>query len=408
IYKDMKYLFIFLFSILLNVIQTTLANEPVKISVQIDNSLTQTPQWVYWVSLIGNDHGFIDSLYLEKGMRSFELEHSFTEDQEYYATWLAFAKNGPSQSVLQVKPGDNLIVFIDEDTGLFPRGEGSFSIKESYANLQETSALVKKIEQMQDSLVLAESEIARKDLELVLDSLNNYLKVGIRLKFMENSQSSCVYMGYLSVVNDFLPDEEINELVAVMKKRFPDSKEVQMYPERKRYPKESEDSKAVRQRIEEIMAEKYGYAIKQTVRPTIDSIKLSGIKSYQMGDKVSRISLKGLNGQTVNLDNMKSDYVLIDFWASWCAPCRKEIPYLKTALDTYPNLTVYAVSIDEDEAQWRASIKKDKTEMFTHVLLGNNTTESAVIQKQFGVRAIPANFLLDKERRIVAVNLRQN
>ena len=114
-----------------------------------------------------------------------------------------------------------------------------------------------------------------------------------------------------------------------------------------------------------------------------------------------------MNGQTVNLDNIKSDYVLIDFWASWCAPCRKEIPYLKTALDTYPNLTVYAVSIDEDEAQWRASIKNDKTEMFTHVLLGNNTIESAVIQKQFGVRAIPANFLLDKERIIIAVNLRK-
>ena len=406
--KHMKHLFVILLG-LFYTLPSVANKKPVKLDVRIDNSLTEEPQWVYWISLIGNEFNFIDSVYLEKGSSSFELEHTFSEDKEFFNTWLTFAKKGPSQSVLQVNAGDNLTVYIDESTGLFPRGKGNFSIEEYYANIQETNFLSKEIERMQDSLVLATNETTVKKIESALDSLNNYLNVGIRLKFMENSRSSNVYLGYLNVVDDYLNEVEMGELIAVMKNRFPNSKEVQMYPERKKYPVESEHSKSVRKRIDAIMAEKYNVKIKKSVQPKIDSTAIAAIKAYELGDKILGLKLNGLNGEVVDLNEIQSTYILIDFWASWCGPCRKEVPYLKAALNKYPDdLSVYAISMDEDENQWRKSIKRDKSEMFMHTLLGNNTTESLAILAQFGVKAIPANFLLDKERKIIATNLRKN
>lgn len=404
----MKYLFAF-FTCALFYIPISIAKErPVKLNVHIDKLLTEEAQWVYWVSLIGNEYDFIDSLYIEKGIDSFELEHTFTQDEECYSTWLCFAKKGPSQSVLSVKGGDQLIVYIDEKTGLFPKGVGSADIEESYANLMSTDDLNKEIRQMEDSLAFSKEQTEMLRIGKALDSLNYYMKVGIRLEFMERSKSACVYLSYLAVVNDYLPEDEINELVAIMKKRFPYSREVQMYPKKKYYPKESEHSKDVRKRLLEIHSNKYNIETIHKKPPRMDESLISEIRTYKLHDKVANLSLTDISGNIINMDDIKSEYILIDFWASWCGPCRKEIPYLRATLNKYPDdLTILAVSIDEDEGQWRESIKFDKTDIFLHTLLGNNTTESMLIQKLFGVKAIPANFLLNKDREIVATNLRK-
>lgn len=383
--------------------------EPVKLNVHVDQSLTQEAQWVYWFYMTGNEYNIVDSCYLQKDETTFSFEHTFPENEEYYSTWLTFLKNGPFQTVVFVKDGDDIEVYIDKDTGIFPKGKGSVSVEEFYRNVQETDILREKITRMEDSLAFTVDEKMRNEIEHTLDSLNAYMKWGIRLKFMERSRCPNGYFDYLMVVSDYLSSEKIDSLAAIMKDRFPDSEKIQMYPERKRYPVATEKSKQVWLRFDSMFSERYGTPMPQNERREIDSTAIRSIQAYGIGDKVSGISLTGLDGERVDLAELNTDYVLVDFWASWCGPCRREIPYLKAVLNKYPDdLTVYAISIDSNESQWRDSIKSDKSEVFTHVFAGYDTQESLVVRTRFGVKAIPANFLLDKEGTIIAVNLRQD
>lgn len=131
-----------------------------------------------------------------------------------------------------------------------------------------------------------------------------------------------------------------------------------------------------------------------------------------IGNKAPEINEKTSAGNVLKLSSLKGRLVLIDFWASWCGPCRRENPTVVEAYNKYKDskfknakgFTVFSVSLDKDKAAWEEAIKADKLSWGNHVsdLMGWDAKFAGI----YGVRSIPANFLIDGEGVIVGKNLR--
>ncbi len=126
----------------------------------------------------------------------------------------------------------------------------------------------------------------------------------------------------------------------------------------------------------------------------------------KVGDIPPDIKMKDTTGKSISLHSLKGKVVLLDFWASWCGPCRMENPNVVSAYKKYKDkgFTVFSVSLDDNKNKWIAAIKKDGLIWENHVSdLRGWSNEAA---KLYGIRGIPAAFLLDKTGKIVATNLR--
>jgi peroxiredoxin len=136
-----------------------------------------------------------------------------------------------------------------------------------------------------------------------------------------------------------------------------------------------------------------------------ESIKKSEL--VQLGKQAP--SFWGLNpqGDTIRLDKYKGQYVLLEFWASWCAPCRKETIHLKETFKNYQNknFTILGISIDRNNKNWIQAIEEDKT-TWDNIICPNSKTEN--IRDAYQVYAVPKNFLLDPTGKIIAMNLKQD
>ncbi len=122
------------------------------------------------------------------------------------------------------------------------------------------------------------------------------------------------------------------------------------------------------------------------------------------GQWAPEISLPGSKGDTVSLSSFKGKVVLIDFWASWCRPCRMSNPNVVRLYSKYKDkgFEVFAVSIDSKKSAWLKAVEQDK---LTYTQVNDNKGWDAASASKYGVEGIPATFLLNKEGKIEAVDL---
>ena len=143
--------------------------------------------------------------------------------------------------------------------------------------------------------------------------------------------------------------------------------------------------------------------------PSLISLKqeLQISKSTGIGKPVIDFTLKDASGKTVSLSDFKGKYVFLDFWASWCIPCRKENPNVKAQYEKYKNknFTVLSVSMDKAEARkaWTEAIEKDGIGMWTHLI--DEAGFAGTVAKSYYITSIPTNFLISPEGKFLGRNL---
>ncbi len=131
------------------------------------------------------------------------------------------------------------------------------------------------------------------------------------------------------------------------------------------------------------------------------------VKPVSVGRTAPDFSITGLDGKTIKLADYKGKYVMLDFWASWCVPCRKENPNVVKLYQQYhaKGLNIIGISLDENKASWQKAINDDHL-TWTHGSELQNFNGATV--QRYQVQAIPSNFILGPDGKIIAKNVTGN
>ncbi|SHG23582.1 Peroxiredoxin [Flavobacterium segetis] len=133
------------------------------------------------------------------------------------------------------------------------------------------------------------------------------------------------------------------------------------------------------------------------------AFSVTSFAQIKIGNTIPSIELQSNKDKKVNINEFKGKYVLIDFWASWCGPCRvgnKKLVQMHKDLDS-SKIEIIGISIDTDAAKWKKAIEKDKINFLQLIDPKGFDANAAVV---FGVEELPSKFLFDSEGILIMKN----
>lgn len=226
-----------------------------------------------------------------------------------------------------------------------------------------------------------------------LDQLVNSVRKKIKkLKAKNGSELEITALRALEVENY---KEHLNHLIAFVKEKMGTS--IAVYPTSIRWNVENFSF------LEKLVAEF------EEKNPTIDITqklkdRLHLLKKTRIGSFISTIEMPNSSDELINLNDIRGTYTLIDFWASWCPPCRTESKLLHELYSSYNSkgFEIYGISLDSDKSRWIKAMEKDNR--FWANVSTNEGFDTPVAQ-DYGIAALPKNILIDSTGKIIAVNI---
>ncbi|MFN8145747.1 MAG: TlpA disulfide reductase family protein [Bacteroidia bacterium] len=315
---------------------------------------------VYLQRIVENGEENLDSTKTD-GDGNFTLKNN-ANALDYY-----MVRTGPANVIYLVLKGGETI----ELSGDAKNIEHSYTVKGS-----EDSELLKELRQFEKNLgdslnqvyaTFREENPARKDSAgAVLQRCYSETMASFSKKFIDKHLTSIVSLSATKFLNQQTSIELMVKLENSLSKQFPENKYVQDY-------------KAL----------------------------MSDLQKLPPGSEAPEIKLASPAGEQLALSSYRGKVVLIDFWASWCGPCRRENPNIVKIYEKYKNsgFEIFGVSLDENVEAWKAAIQKDG---ITWPQVSELKRWESKVVKDFGIEAIPYSVLIDQNGKIVAKGLRSD
>jgi peroxiredoxin len=372
-----KKLFLYIFAIM---IIAGCKDNSVRISGTLINPLKG--KYIYLSELLSNEVKAVDSVKItENGNFSFKRELKAPafyllklEDRNFFTMLLA---PGEKLSLSAHSDSLNYPISVSGSEGTELMNEYNKKLRSSISRLTSLSDIYRQ--NINSPQLPAVIESLDSLAQIYLNEINAYTKSYIDQNLTSLVSLIALYQQVAPNVYVLSPSKDYKYYMKV------DSAMTLLYPD-------YEPVTTLHEQVKQLTAE-----AGQNVPETVEAGK---------GTIAPEIILPTPAGDTIKLSSTRGSIVLLDFWASWCGPCRQENPNLVKAYNQYHRrgFQIYQVSLDKTKEAWMKGIEDDQLSKWIHVS-DIQFWNSKVVQL-YKIESIPSNFLLDREGRIIATNLR--